>query len=181
MLLIPDTTASLIAKSDANVNSFQVSLKRGQGEGISVTVSGAGASARLIGQLVFELVNIESSQTYKILREQHGIGAGVSDFWSWLSVSSHVSDNKEKLDEMFHELSHSQKVKGTAKFDLTVTGLFPGVSVTASAFISVMQVKTSSGNTINIISSKNPKNDTGAQDQDGDKLPISNNDSTIVI
>lgn len=181
MFFLPHTASSFVVKSDTHENSYQISLKRGQGEGISVTVSGAGASARLIGQVDFELINIESSQTYKILREQHGIEAGVNAFWLWLSASSHVSDNKEKINEMFNELSHSQKVKGKVHFDFMVTGLFPDVPVTASAYVSVLQVKTSSGSTVSIISSQNPKSDTGAQNQDGDDLPTSDNNSTITI
>ena len=62
-----------------------------------------------------------------------------------------------------------------------VTGLIPGFEVSATAYILVLQIQSSSGATYSIASSTSPSTDVGAQDQNQQNLPTSNNNSTISL
>lgn len=72
-------------------------------------------------------------------------------------------------------------VNGSVDVDLMVTGLIPGFEVSATAYILVLQIQNSSGATYNIASSTSPSTDIGAQDQNQQKRPTSNNNSTISL
>lgn len=64
---------------------------------------------------------------------------------------------------------------------MMVSGIYPNVQVTASAYVLVMSVTDSQSNTVSFASTGNPTNDLGAQDQSGNNLPVSNNQGTITL
>lgn len=168
-------------QSESDVSSWKVTTKKGTQSGVGVAVSGAGAWARLTGEMRFQIVNLESSKTYDMMKKEYNIGGGVSAFWSWLGIKANASTHKEEIHQTFKELSQTQKVDGQAQFDLQVTGLYPNVEVQASAYILILQITDSSGNTYNIASNGDPSADTGAQDSQGQTLPNKDNNSTISL
>lgn len=162
-------------------DSWKVTLKRGTQAGVGVSVSGAGAWVSLEGTMTFSLQRLESSQTYQALKREYNIGGGVSAFWKWLGISANVQANQTEIREVFNEVSTSQSMEGTLNVRMMVTGQYPNVQVDASAFIFVFQIEDSQGNTFNIFSNGDAKGDTGAQDQDNNRLPDKDNESTITI
>jgi hypothetical protein len=180
-LVAPHATLAVAAPSSADVSSWQVSTKRGTQSGVGVSVSGAGAWARLDGKMAFTIRHLDKSTTYDQMKSEYNIGGGVSAFWSWLGISANASTHQEQIHQTFQEVANSQAVKGTAHIDLECTGQYPNVQVDASGFVLVLQVQDSSGNTFNMISTGDPTSDTGAQDQNGNALPQKNNGSTISI
>jgi hypothetical protein len=181
-LVAPHATLAVAAPpSSTDVSSWQVSTKRGTQSGVGVSVSGAGAWARLDGKMAFTIRHLDKSTTYDQMKSEYNIGGGVSGFWSWLGISANASTHQEQIHQTFQEVANSQAVKGTAHIDLECTGQYPNVQVDASGFVLVLQVQDSSGNTFNMISTGDPTNDTGAQDQNGNALPQKNNGSTISI
>ncbi|XYH98480.1 hypothetical protein ACMHYB_01580 [Sorangium sp. So ce1128] len=165
----------------ANVDSWKVSTKRGTQSGVGVSVSGAGAYAKLKGTMTFKLQHLDSSKTYDRMKTAYSIGGGVAAFFSWIGIKANASMHKEEIHEVFKEVSNSQSVDGKAKFDLYVSGLYPNVEASASAYVLVLEIQDSSGNTYHAVSSGDPSSDTGAQDQGGNKLPKKDNESTIEI
>jgi hypothetical protein len=181
-LVAPHTSLAIAAPSNqTDVNSWQVSTKRGTQSGIGVSVSGSGAWAKLKGNMSFTIRHLETSKTFDQMKSEYNIGGGVSAFWSWLGISANASTHQEQIHQVFQEVSTSQAVKGSAKFDLDVSGQYPNVQVDASAFVLVLQIQDNQGNTFNMISTGDPKSDTGAQDQNGNALPQRNNNSTITL
>ena len=181
-LVAPHAQLALAAPSSStDVHSWQVSTKRGTQSGIGVSVSGAGAWAKLDGQMAFTIRHLDESKTYDEMKSEYNIGGGVSAFWSWLGISANASTHQEQIHQVFSEVSNSQAVKGTAHIDLEVTGQYPNVQVDASGYVLVLQIQDSSGNTFNMISTGDPTSDTGAQDQNGSALPQRNNSSTITL
>lgn len=179
-LLLQEPHAQL-AVATTDVNSWKVTLKRGTQSGVGVSISGAGAWAELSGDMTFQISSLDDSQTYNEMKKSYDIGGGVSGFWSWLGISANASTHKEEIHSVFQEVKNTQKVSGTAHFDLQVTGLYPNVAVDASAYVLVMQVEDNSGNTFTMASSGDPGSDTGSQDQNGNSLPTKGNNSTITL
>lgn len=181
-LVAPHFQMAMAASTgDTTVGSWLVSAKRGTQSGVGVSISGQGAYARLVGEMTFQIYSLDDSQTYNSLKTSNSFGAGVSAFWGWLGISANVEANQEAISSVFKEVQNTQKVNGEASFDLEVTGLYPNVQVSASAFVLVLQVTDSSGNTFDMVSGGDPVNDTGAQDQNGNSLPVKNNSSTITL
>lgn len=180
-LVTAHATLAIPAPSGTGVNSWQVATKRGTQSGVGVSVSGAGAWARLQGNMTFQIRHLETSKTFDQMKSEYSIGGGVSAFWSWLGISANASTHQEQIHQVFNEISTSQAVDGSAKIDLDCSGQYPNVQVDASAFVLVLQIQNDSGNTFNMISTGDPKSDTGAQDQNGNALPQRNNNSTITI
>lgn len=170
-----------IAVASTDVGSWKATVKRGTQSGVGVSISGAGAWATLSGSMNFQITSLEESKTYSEMKSSYDIGGGIGGFWSWLGISANASTHKDEIHSVFQELSQSQKVNGTANFDLEVTGLYPNVEVDASAYVLVMQVTDSSGNSFTMASSGDPTGDTGSQDQNGNSLPTQNNSSTITL
>lgn len=175
----PIENTLLLSPSAGSITSYQVSEKKGNLLGISVSVSGAGAWAKLDGSMSFEIRNLESSSTYERMKETYNIGGGVSGFWGWLGFGANANTHKEEIKEVFNEVQQSQKVEGVAKVSLFASGMYPNVAVTASAFIFVLQVIDSSGNEFSIASGGN--NDIGAQDQSTNNLPTKDNNSSLTF
>jgi len=180
-LVAAHATLAVPAPSGTSVNSWQVATKRGTQSGVGVTVSGAGAWAKLAGNMKFTIQHLESSKTYDEMKSSYDIGGGISAFWSWIGISANASTHQEQIHQVFQEVSTSQKVSGSAHFDLMCSGQYPNVQVDALAYILVLQITNDSGNTFNMISNGDPASDTGAQDQNGNALPQKNNNSTITI
>ena len=165
----------------SDVNTWQISEKKGTISGVGVSVSGAGAWARMSGSFDFSIINIESSSKYQKMVSDYNISGGISGFWGWLSFGTNASTHKQEIEETMEQLSQQQKVKGSVDIDLMVSGLIPGFKVDASAYILVLQIQDSSGSTYNIASAGSPTTDTGAQDQNQQNLPTSDNNSTISL
>jgi hypothetical protein len=181
-LVAPHATLAIAApQNQQQVNSWQVSTKRGTQSGVGVSVSGSGAWAKLQGSMSFTIRHLETSKTYDEMKSEYSIGGGVSAFWSWLGISANAQTHQEQIHQVFQEVSTSQAVKGSANFDLDCSGQYPNVQVDASAFVLVLQIQNDQGNTFNMISTGDPSSDTGAQDQNGNALPQRNNNSTITI
>ncbi|MBD2419829.1 hypothetical protein H6G54_19385 [Anabaena cylindrica FACHB-243] len=117
------------------------------------------------------------------MKTSYGFSAGISSFWSWIGLGTNASYHKEELTQAFNELSQSSETNGTINIDLYVTGIYPNVPVSASAYILAFQVssKTDSSLKFPVISSGAPTQDTGSQDQNGQNLPTKDNNSTIDI
>ena len=117
------------------------------------------------------------------MKKSYGFSAGLRGFWSWIGLGNNASYHKEELTRVFNELSQEQRTNGRINIDLYVTGLYPNVPVSASAYIQafVVSSKTSSSLRFPVISSGAPTQDTGAQDQNGQDLPTRDNNSTIDI
>lgn len=164
-----------------DAQTYKVTNKRGAISGVGVSVSGAGAWAKMTGDMTFEIIRLENSKTYQEIRDTYKVEAGISAFWSWIGLHAGGSKEHEQITQTMHELQQSQKVSGTVHIDLMVTGLYPNVQVDASAYILVLQVEDSQGNTFNIASGGNPSSNTGGQDTNGNALPTQNNNSTITL
>ncbi|PIW61348.1 hypothetical protein [Shewanella sp. CG12_big_fil_rev_8_21_14_0_65_47_15] len=168
-------------KNSTGVSSWKVSTKRGTQSGLGVSVSGAGAWAKLDGTMKFKIRSLDNSKTYDMMKKEYHIGGGVSAFWSWLGISANAETHKEEIHEVFKEVSNSQEVDGAANVSLYVSGQYPNVQVDASGYVLIMQIEDSSGNTYNMMSAGDPASDTGAQDQNGNALPSKDNNSTITL
>lgn len=173
--------SSIASATNTGVNSWKVTTKRGTQSGTGVSVSGAGAWAKLTADMTFQIRHLDSSKTYDRMKKEYNIGGGVSAFWSWIGISANASTHKEEIHEVFNEVSNSQEVNGTAHVELEVTGMYPNVSVDASGYVLVLQIEDSSGNTFTMASSGDPASDTGAQDQNGNALPSKDNQSSITL
>jgi hypothetical protein len=181
-LVAPHASIAIAAPQDSKeVSSWQVSLKRGTVSGVGVSVSGAGAWARLDGNMSFKIRQLDSSKTYDKMKSEYNIGGGVSAFWSWLGISANASTHKEEIHEVFKEVSESQEVDGSVHISLEVSGQYPNVEVSASAYVLVLQIQNDSGNTFKLMSAGDPASNTGAQDQNGNALPQRDNSSTISL
>jgi hypothetical protein len=162
--------------------SWQVSTKRGTQSGVGVDISGAGAWAKLTGQMSFSLKQLEKSTAYDSIKSQYNIGGGVSGFWAWLlGLSAGASQQREEVHQTFNEMESSQSVNGTVNVDLECTGLYPNVEVYALAFVMVLQITNSQGSSLYIASAGNPTGDTGAQDQNGNSVPTKNNNTSMTF
>lgn len=170
---------SVVAPEGSGVNSWKVTLKRGTESGVGVSVSGAGGWAQLQGDMSFMIRHLGESKTYDMLKKEYNIGGGICGFWSWLGIGGHASEHKEEIHQVFKELANSQQVEGHAYFNLFVSGLYPNVAVDATAYVLILQVEDSSGNTFTAMSASDPSGDTGAQDQNGNSLPIQDNNSSL--
>lgn len=181
-LVAPHAQLAIAAPQDGTgVNSWNVSAQRGGESGVGISVSGAGAWARLTGQITFTYRHLESSQTFNKMQTEYNIGGGVSAFWSWLGISANASTHRDEIHQVFNELSASQAVEGVTNIDLEVSGQYPNVEVSASAYMLSLSIQDSSGNKFSVASTGDPASDTGAQDQNGNVLPQRNNNSTITV
>ncbi len=163
--------------------SYSVQEAKGRIQGVGVSVSGLGAYARAKGRMNFSTRVLETSSTYQEMKKSYGFSAGIGGFWSWIGLGANASSHKSELTRVFNELQQEQKTSGHIDIDLYVTGLFPNVPVTASAYILAFQVssKTDTSLKFPVISAGAPTQDTGAQDQNGQPLPTKDNNSTIDI
>ncbi len=163
--------------------SWSVRQAKGGIQGVGVSVSGLGAYARAKGSMPFSTRLLETSRTYQAMKTSYGFSAGISGFWSWIGLGTNASYHKAALTQVFSELSQAPKSDGHIDIDLYVTGLYPNVPVTASAYILALEVssKTDSSLKFPVIASGAPIQDTGTQDQNGLTLPTKDNNSTINV
>ncbi|ANW27408.1 hypothetical protein BA953_24755 (plasmid) [Vibrio coralliilyticus] len=161
--------------------TWKVSLSKGVQRGISVRVSGKGAWAKLNGQSEFTVQKLESSKTFNSMKDKYGIEAGVGGFYKWLGFGGNAKKHKAEISQALNELSNDQTYKGSANIDMYVSGLIPGFEVTASAYIFILQVEDSSGNSFTVGSSGKPEDNTGASDEYGNEVPNKDNKSTLTI
>ncbi len=181
-IFTPHNQLCLVApESSTDVKSWKVTSQRGVQSGVGCRVSGAGAWASLDGNIFFTIKHLNKSKTYDMMKKEYNISGGVSAFWSWLGVSANASTHKEEIHKVFEEVSDSQDVTGSAHVSLSVSGQYPNVAVDASGYVMVLQIEDNSGNTYRMMSTDDPNSDTGAQDQNGNALPVTNNQSTITI
>jgi hypothetical protein len=164
-------------------SSWSVQEAKGRIQGVGVSVSGLGAYARAKGSMNFSTRILETSSSYERMKKSYGFSAGISGFWSWIGLGANASTHKEELTEVFNELKQEQKTSGRIDIDLYVTGIFPNVPVSASAYILAFQVSSKTGSTtpFPVISAEAPVQDTGAQNQNGQTVPVKDNNSTIDI
>jgi hypothetical protein len=182
LLVAPHAQIAVVAPGgQQGVTSWQVSTKRGTQSGIGASVSGAGGWARIDGDMTFQIRHLDKSQTYDRMKSEYNIGGGVSAFWSWLGISANANTHKEEIHSVFNEVANSQAVDGHAHIQLEVSGQYPNVQVDATAYVLVLQIQDSSGNTFTMMSNGDPASDTGAQDQNGNALPTRDNCSTISL
>ncbi|MEX6025865.1 hypothetical protein AB6H10_10795 [Providencia vermicola] len=172
---------SIAFASNNNGESWQISQKKGMLTGITGAVSGLGATVKLKGDMTFDLISLESSSTYNKLLNEYKFGGGVSGFFTWIGLSVNAEVHKEEIHEVLEQLQNSQKVTGRVTIDMNVTGLYPNVEVTAMAYVNVLQIENSTGNTFRIASAGNPIDDTGATDENGNDLPTKDNNSVIYL
>ena len=177
---VPGSTLLAAAREGT---SWSVQEAKGKIQGVGVSVSGLGAYARATGSMSFSTRTLETSRTYQQMRKSYGFSAGLGGFWRWIGLGANASSHKEELTQVFHELSQEQKTSGRINIDLYVTGLYPNVPVSASAYILALEVssKTDSSIKFPVISSGAPTQETGTQDQNGQNLPTKDNNSTIDI
>jgi len=149
--------------------------------GAGVSVSGQGAWARLSGTQTFTVRTLERSQNFQQLKTSQNIGGGIFAFFSWLGIGVNASTNREEITGALQEIVNNATVQGSISYALFVTGLFPNVQVDASAFIYALQVTDNQGSTATVLSSTAPGRDAGAQDTNGNKLPSSDDGTTITI
>jgi hypothetical protein len=164
-----------------DVNTYKVTVKRGAVSGVGASVSGAGAWVKLSGQMGFTISRLETSRTYNEIKDGYKFGGGVSAFWSWIGLHASGEKEHQEITQVFHEVQQSQAVQGSVTIDMQVTGIYPNVQVDASAYVLVMEVEDKQGSTFRLMSSGDPKSDTGAQDNDGNALPTKGNNSTISL
>ena len=183
LIITPNNTtrAFLAPSTNTDVTSWKVSTKRGTQSGIGASVSGLGAWAKVSGAMTFKLRHLDSSKTYDSLKKSYNIGGGVSAFWSWIGISANASTHREEIHSVFKEMANSEEVQGVASISLEVTGMYPNVQVDASAYVLILQIEDSSGNTYSLVSTGDPKSDTGAQDSNGNDVTTRNNQSTVTI
>ena len=181
MLATANNSHIVAGEKKTGVNSWKATLKHGTQSGVSVSVSGAGAYAELQGVMKFKTKRLETSKTYQQMQSDYNISAGVGGFWSWLGIHSNASTHRSEIHSVFNELQTSETVEGVAHIDLSATGQYPNVRVTASAYVAIMEVTDSSGNSFYMASSSAPESDTGAQDSDGNRLTTKDNSSTIEL
>lgn len=160
-------------------SSWSVSERHGTTGGVTARVSGKGATAKMKGRMSFEIRKLENSKTYHSLVSKYSISGGISAFFGWIKVNA--STSKTEIDEVFNEVQTSLEINGYADFDLEVTGIYPNVPVTASAYVSVLEISDSSGNSFLIGSEGEPTGNTGAVDANGNNVPVKNNASTISL
>ncbi len=177
----PAITVAVAKRPGVATTGYKVTQKRGAISGVGVQVSGSGAWAKMSGSFSFDLRQMETSQTYQSLKQSYNISGGVSGFFAWLGFGSNASTHKEQVETALHEMMSSQNVHGTVNVDMMVTGQYPNVQVDASAFVLVLQITDSQGSTATVFSNGAPGTDVGAQDQNGQALPTSENSSTISI
>ncbi|MEJ6405054.1 hypothetical protein [Yoonia sp. 2307UL14-13] len=177
--IAPHAQVAIASKESAN--TYKVTQKRGAIMGVGASVSGAGAWVKLSGGMDFEIQSLESSKTYKEMRKSYNISGGVSGFFSWITGQASADTQKSEIQTALKEISQSQKVGGHVDIEMMVTGAVPNMQVDASAYILVLQVEDSQGNTFNIASNGDPAADTGAQDSNGNALPNNDNNSTITL
>ena len=178
---VPHSSLAVAAPDSSDISSWRVSAKHGTQSGVGVSVSGAGAYAKLTGTMSFSIKHLDDSQTYQYLKKTYDISGGVKGFWDWIGFGANASTHKTEIHKTFNEVKNQQDVEGKAAFDLEVTGQYPNVEVTASAYVLILQIKDSQGNTYNMASSSGGASDTGAQDGNGVTLPSKDNASTITI
>ncbi len=173
--------AQLTVASSQSANTYKVTQKRGTITGVGASVSGAGAWVKLKGGMDFQIYSLNSSKTYNEMRSKYSIGGGVSGFFGWLVGNAHAETHKEEIEKTFKEVTSTQKVDGHVDIEMMVSGIYPNVQVDASAYILVLQVEDSQGNTFNFAADGAPAADTGAQDGSGNSLPTEGNNSTITL
>ena len=178
---VPHNAITMAAPGGADVSSWKVTTKHGTQSGVGVSVSGAGAWAQMEGTMTFHILHLDESKTYQYMKKTYGIGGGIGGFFSWLGLGANAETHKTEIHSVFNEIKNQQKVKGTVAVKLSVTGLYPNVEVDATAYVTVMQVTDSSGNTFTVASNGDPAGDTGAQDSTGQSLPTKDNASTIKL
>ena len=187
LVLTPDVETVVFASDSGlalegtSAATWQVSQKRGNIAGVAVEVSGSGAFAGMQGSMNFKARRLESSKTYQEMKKSYSIGGGVSAFWSWIGIKANAETHKTEIQTALKEISSEVESDGTVNIDLFVTGQIPGFSVRAMAYVLVLQITDSSGQTYNVASSEDPANNTGAQDSQGNNLPTKDNNSTITL
>src|ERR1044071_6610383 len=100
-LVAPHATLAIAAppNNQQQVNSWQVSTKRGVQSGVGVSVSGSGAWASLVGDMSFTITHLEQSKTYESLKSTQSFSAGVSGFWGWLGLGANASTYQEQIHQ----------------------------------------------------------------------------------
>lgn len=182
-LYLEEVPATELFMADAEGTSWSVQEAKGRIQGVGASVSGLGAYSRVNGSMNFSTRTLETSRTYQEMKKSYGFSAGLRGFWSWIGFGTNASYHKQELTQVFNELKEATRTRGRINIDLYVTGLYPNVPVSASAYIMAFQVssKTDSSIKFPVISSGAPTQDTGAQDQNGQTLPTRDNNSTIDI
>lgn len=162
-------------------SGWTLTKQKGNIAGVTVRVSGAGAYARMSGSMSFSMRRMESSSTYNEMVKQYSISGGVSGFWDWLGIGSHATTYKSEIQRALTEMSQSVGVRGTVNIDLYATGLYSNIPVTASAYIMMLQITDDQGSSFEVFSNASPNTNTGAIDQNGNILPVKENNSSITI
>lgn len=176
----------LVSHNDVSIStkdsSWQVSEKKGVISGVSASVSGLGAWAKLEGSAKFTTLVIEESKNYHLIKDRYNINSGATALYSWIKENANNPVQKEEIIEIFEEITKTQELNGTINIDLSASGQYPNVEVTAMAYVSILNITNSSGSDFNLISSGSPGEDIGAfNPQSGQSLPSDNNNSTIIL
>lgn len=180
-LLVNEQQLRVVNGTTTSAEGWKVTTKKGRISGVGVSVSGSGAHARMQGSFSFNLKRMESSKTYNKMVKEHNIKGGVGGFFSWVGFGANASTHKKEIEESLKEMTSSENVDGTVNIDMMVTGQYPNVHVDASAYILVLQITDDQGNETAVFSNNAPADNIGAQDSSGNNLPISDNNSTIII
>lgn len=158
--------------------TYKITKKRGRIAGLGVSVSGSGAWVKMEGSMNFKISALESSQSYSEMVKKHKINKGVGGFFGFIGFGNNSSKYESELTTVFDEVKTSQETDGTVKVDMYVSGQYPNVQVTASAYLQVMQVEDNQGNAFYVAAEGGP-DDVAAQDANGNNLPTDQNESTV--
>ncbi|MBE0421823.1 hypothetical protein ACTXIM_13605 [Pseudoalteromonas nigrifaciens] len=110
-ILVANTTpANTTALASTEAETWQISENKGTISGVGVTVSGAGAWAKMSGSFDFSIVNLESSHTYQKMVSEYSISGVLVAFGaSLVSVPMPKRTNK-KSKKQCKNLVNSKKL-----------------------------------------------------------------------
>lgn len=110
-ILVANTTpANTAALASTEAETWQFSEKKGTISGVGVTVSGAGAWAKMSGSFDFSIVNLESSRTYQKWCLNTVSPGGSVAFWAGLVSVPMQKRTSKKSRKQCKNLVNSKKL-----------------------------------------------------------------------
>lgn len=164
-------------RTEGTATAYKITKKRGSINGVGVSVSGSGASVKMVGSIQFLIKSLES---YNEMVKEHNISKGVNGFFGFISFGNNSSTYSKEISTALKEVETSVTNTGTVEVEMMVSGQFPNVQVTASAYIQVMEIEDDQGNKTNF-AAEGGADDVGAQDLNGNNLPTADNESVITL
>jgi len=155
---------------------------KGTRKGLCARASGAGAWAKLKGNMRFTLIQMTRSAKYQELKKKYKIGGGVSGFYSFITGHLNAETSREEISKALEEMTSTSTTDGQTTFDLYVSGQKQNVAIEACAYVTIMRFTDEQGNTYDMVSEEASEQNTGAMDTStGKKVPTEENESTIMF